>query len=180
MQRKRKNLKQTLTLSAERHAEFGLTLTTLRSWPEPKSKVKCLSDWAIQVPHPWGFVITPTPLGSGYHLSVLWQRGQWVHWLTKPSWWLQHHDEWVNHSHIPGTSECLFYSLGKLSGVGGMPRKKKTQKKVCNYLCKAQSRPGFGICNLCRVKEEGLVNRFCRCGWWVRGRATWGGCLVSS
>ena len=29
---------------------WGLNSRTLRSWPEPKSRVKCLIDWATQVP----------------------------------------------------------------------------------------------------------------------------------
>jgi len=29
----------------------GLDLTSLRSWPEPKSRAGCLTDWATQAPH---------------------------------------------------------------------------------------------------------------------------------
>ena len=33
--------------------DTGLDLTTLKSWPEPKSRVKCLTDWSSQVKHFW-------------------------------------------------------------------------------------------------------------------------------
>ena len=32
--------------------EEGLDLTTLRSWPEPKSRVRCSTDWATQTDAP--------------------------------------------------------------------------------------------------------------------------------
>ena len=44
--RGREKLKQTV-LSAE--PNMGLQPKTLRSWPEPKSRVICLIDWATQV-----------------------------------------------------------------------------------------------------------------------------------
>ena len=31
--------------------DVGLDPTILRSWPEPKSRVKCLTNWANQAPH---------------------------------------------------------------------------------------------------------------------------------
>ena len=37
------------TLSTE--PDMGLDPTTLGSWPEPKSRVECSFDWALQVPH---------------------------------------------------------------------------------------------------------------------------------
>ena len=33
--------------------EAGLNPTALRTWPEPKSRVRCLTDWANQLPHPF-------------------------------------------------------------------------------------------------------------------------------
>ena len=33
--------------------DSGLNLTTLRSWPELKSRGRCLTDWATQVPQRW-------------------------------------------------------------------------------------------------------------------------------
>ena len=36
----------------------GLALTTLRSWPELKSRVRCLSDWATQAPLNYPFYFT--------------------------------------------------------------------------------------------------------------------------
>lgn len=32
--------------------DVGLDLTTLRSWPEPKLRVRPLTNWATQAPHP--------------------------------------------------------------------------------------------------------------------------------
>ena len=34
----------------------SLDLMTLRSWPEPKSRVGCLNNWATQVPQKWFFL----------------------------------------------------------------------------------------------------------------------------
>lgn len=39
------------TVSVEPDA--GLDLMTVPSWPEQKSSVSCLTDWATQAPHPW-------------------------------------------------------------------------------------------------------------------------------
>ena len=38
----------------------GLNSQTMRSWPEPKSRVRCLTDWDTQTPH-WLFLV-PGPL----------------------------------------------------------------------------------------------------------------------
>ena len=40
----------------EHKAYVGLDFTTMKSWPELKSRVSHLTDWATQVPHPLCFV----------------------------------------------------------------------------------------------------------------------------
>lgn len=37
-------------------------------------------------------------------------------------------------------------------------KEKEDAKEGLQYLCKTQSMQGFGLCNLCKVKEEVLVN----------------------
>ena len=46
------------TLSAQSQM-LGLHLWTVRSWPELKSRVRCLNDWAIQAPHQQAILGTP-------------------------------------------------------------------------------------------------------------------------
>ena len=54
--RERENPKQTdSVLSTEHRAQCKLSLTTLRSQPEPKSRVSHLTKWATQVPQAYFF-----------------------------------------------------------------------------------------------------------------------------
>ena len=52
----------------------GLHLTTLRSWPEPKSKVRILIDWATQVPpvlSSYSASLRPGPVWTSTILNAL-------------------------------------------------------------------------------------------------------------
>ena len=57
---------------------WGLMSHTVRSWPEPKSRVRCLTNWATQVPL--------------YHLISLKRKGFKQIWqnikVTRPGWWV--------------------------------------------------------------------------------------------
>ena len=44
-------------------SDTGLDLTTLRSWPEWKSRVWCLAHWATQVPQVFKFLISTPHMG---------------------------------------------------------------------------------------------------------------------
>ena len=49
----REKLEQTaLSMESNIGLDKGLNLTTLRSWCEPKPRVRCLTDWAMPVPQP--------------------------------------------------------------------------------------------------------------------------------
>ena len=58
-----------------------LDLGTLRSWPEPKPRVRCLTDWATQVPHKKLLTSKTNTLLSSIPMALRGWVGRWVQFL---------------------------------------------------------------------------------------------------
>ena len=79
--RGRQSLKQVPCMPST-ESDTGLDLMTLRSWPEPKSHIRCLNDWATWPPqlwvlmqglsHCWAVVSRGNVVNAGWKVEDLW------------------------------------------------------------------------------------------------------------
>ena len=86
-EREREGESQAVSMLSVWSPTWGSKSWTMRSWPEQKSRVWCLTDWATQVPPPFCTFLNKLRI-LNYPQQKWNSLGDWRHKEEKQPWWI--------------------------------------------------------------------------------------------